>query len=114
VFDEILGIAEPEQEGLRKMRNRIVAATERLVGDGDIIVRGCVPRLERERLAEQFHRLLVVSVLLHHVAEHDEAAHMVRIAGENVAAETLCHNKVPPAVMSRSRSINIANISRTS
>ena len=52
MLDEVFGVTEPEHQGLREMRHGIGTAAERLIGDGNIVVRGGMARIQRERLRQ--------------------------------------------------------------
>ena len=107
LFDEDLRVTQPERHGMGEMRDRLVHAAERLVGDGDIVVGGGVGAVEFERLAEQLHRQFVAAALLHDVAQQHEAAQVTGIAAERQAAKVFRLDELALAVMRYSCGVNI-------
>ena len=110
LLDEDLRITQPERHGMGEMRDRLVHAAERLVGDGDIVVGRGVSAVEFKRLAEQLYRQFVAAALLHDVAQQHEAAQVAGFAAERQAAKVFRLDELAFAVMRYSRSVNIVGL----
>src|SRR6266568_4271013 len=89
-----LGPAHSQSDRLAKMRGRLVPLVESLVGGADIVVAGCVVRIDRNGLGEISHRLGVARALLRHQAEKVHAGDMRRLAREDFLAELLSGRQV--------------------
>ena len=107
LLDERLGAGEPQRQRLGVMLDGGVAAPERLIGQGDGVVRGRVGGIHGERLAEEFERRSVAALLLGHVAEQNQAAHVVGLALQNRATQRLRRRELGAAEMGCRRGVEI-------
>jgi hypothetical protein len=107
LLDQHFGAAESERHGLGEMPNRIIPASQRLIGDSDGVVGGGVAAIERQSLFEHFYGELIAATLLHQVGKQYEAAQMLGVSRQYRATQVLRRDEFLVSIVSRNSRINL-------